>query len=95
MTYLYKRLEERECTPSPLPLEVSIINQSCLLYGHVFRFVANKHKLQMLTHFQECIKHAKVGEVIQMNVLTVIVMSLKVIFLLIPQFSRPFDRLLT
>ena len=82
MTYLYKRLERQEFTPSPLPLGVSIINQSCLLYSHVFRFVANKHKLQMLDHFQECIKHAKgtKQEAIQINVLTVVIMSLKVIF---------------
>jgi len=79
VTYLYKSLEDGEFTPGPLPLGVAIVNKSCLLYAHVFRFVANKHKLQMLNHFQDCIKHAKVArqEAIQINVLTVLISSLK------------------
>lgn len=79
-TYLYKRLKDNELTPGPLPLGVAIIDKSCLLYAHVFKFVANKHKLQMLNHFQDCIKHAKVArqEAIQMNIITVLISSLKV-----------------
>lgn len=41
--------------------------------------MANKHRLQMLDHFSECIKHTKSGrqEAIQMNVFTAVLSGLK------------------
>ena len=42
--------------PGPLPLGVAVIDQSVTLFGLVFPRVANKHRLQMLNHFAECIK---------------------------------------
>ncbi|RWS17916.1 HEAT repeat-containing protein 5B-like protein [Dinothrombium tinctorium] len=72
ITSLYKPPKEDEFCPWPLPLGVSVIDKSCLVFAHIYRFVATKHKLQMFSHFQECIKHAKAArqEAVQINILT-------------------------
>ena len=49
--------------PGPLPLGVAVIDQSITLFGLVFPRVANKHRLQMLNHFAECIKQVSPGRV--------------------------------
>lgn len=56
-----------------------MIDLSVSLFGQIFPRVANKHRLQMLDHFGECIKHAKSGrqEAIQMNVFTAVLSGLK------------------
>jgi hypothetical protein len=68
-----------EIIPGPLPLGVAVIDLSVTLFGQIFPRVANKHRLQMLDHFSECIKHTKSGrqEAIQMNVFTAVLSGLK------------------
>ncbi|XP_030374893.1 HEAT repeat-containing protein 5B isoform X2 [Scaptodrosophila lebanonensis] len=65
--------------PGPLPLGVAVIDTSVMLYGTIFPKVANKHRLQMLEHFGECIKQAKSTrqEAIQMNIFTALLSALK------------------
>ena len=62
-----------------MPLGVAVIDMSVSLFGQIFPRVANKHRLQMLDHFNECIKHAKSGrqEAIQMNVFTAVLSAMK------------------
>ncbi|XP_017846517.1 HEAT repeat-containing protein 5B isoform X2 [Drosophila busckii] len=65
--------------PGPLPLGVAVIDMSVTLYGTIFPKVANKHRLQMLDHFAECIKQAKSNrqEAVQMNIFTALLYALK------------------
>ncbi|XP_031777136.1 HEAT repeat-containing protein 5B isoform X2 [Nasonia vitripennis] len=76
---LYRPIPQDESLPGPLPLGVAVIDMSVSLFGQIFPRVANKHRLQMLDHFSECIKHAKSGrqEAIQMNVFTAVLSGLK------------------
>ncbi|XP_015601934.1 HEAT repeat-containing protein 5B isoform X2 [Cephus cinctus] len=76
---LYRPVPLNEIIPGPLPLGVAVIDLSVSLFGQIFPRVANKHRLQMLDHFSECIKHAKSGrqEAIQMNVFTAVLTGLK------------------
>lgn len=62
-----------------MPLGVAVIDMSVLLFGQIFPRVANKHRLQMVDHFTECIKHAKSSrqEAVQMNVFTALLSGLK------------------
>ncbi|XP_063929374.1 HEAT repeat-containing protein 5B isoform X4 [Zophobas morio] len=68
-----------ETIPGPLPLGVAVIDMSVLLFGQIFPRVANKHRVQMIDHFAECIKHAKSSrqEAVQMNVFTALLSGLK------------------
>jgi hypothetical protein len=79
-TYLYKSLSNDSTVPGPFPLGVAVIDKSALVFSMIFPYVANKHRVQMLTHFQDCIKHAKSArqEAVQMNILTAILGALKV-----------------
>ncbi|XP_076643444.1 HEAT repeat-containing protein 5B isoform X1 [Halictus rubicundus] len=76
---LYRPVPQGEIIPGPLPLGVAVIDLSVSLFGQIFPRVANKHRLQMLDHFSECIKHTKSGrqEAIQMNVFTAVLSGLK------------------
>ncbi|XP_070152954.1 HEAT repeat-containing protein 5B isoform X1 [Polyergus mexicanus] len=76
---LYRPMPRIEIIPGPLPLGVGVIDLSVALFGQIFPRVANKHRLQMLDHFSECIKHTKSGrqEAIQMNVFTAVLSGLK------------------
>ncbi|KAK4872023.1 hypothetical protein RN001_016147 [Aquatica leii] len=76
---LYRPISRNETTPGPLPLGVAVIDLSVALFGQIFPKVANKHRLQMLEHFIECIKHAKSSrqEAVQMNVFTALLSGLK------------------
>lgn len=76
---LYRILLMGEVIPGPLPLGVAVIDMSVLLFGQIFPRVANKHRLQMLEHFTECIKHAKSSrqEAVQMNVFTALLSGFK------------------
>ncbi|KAF5283589.1 hypothetical protein FQA39_LY17291 [Lamprigera yunnana] len=76
---LYRPLLGSENIPGPLPLGVAVIDLSVALFGQIFPCVANKHRLQMLEHFIECIRHAKSSrqEAVQMNVFTALLSGLK------------------
>ncbi|XP_059611858.1 HEAT repeat-containing protein 5B isoform X2 [Phlebotomus argentipes] len=76
---LYRPLPKTEFCPGPLPLGVTVIDTSVTLFGLIFPKVANKHRLQMLDHFAECIKHAKTTrqEAVQMNIFTALLSGLK------------------
>lgn len=52
---------------------------SVSLFGLIFPRVANKHRVQMFTHFSECIKHARSSrqEAVQMNIFTALLSGLK------------------
>lgn len=78
ITTLYK-IPERDTT-GPFPLGVAVIDKACLVFAYIFRFVASKHRLQMIAHFSDCIKHAKSArqEAVQINLLTALLGSLKV-----------------
>ncbi|XP_037954233.1 HEAT repeat-containing protein 5B isoform X3 [Teleopsis dalmanni] len=68
-----------EQCPGPLPLGVAVIDMSVSLFGLIFPKVANKHRLQMLEHFGECIRQAKSSrqEAVQMNIFTALLSGLK------------------
>lgn len=70
---------QTQTVPGPLPLGVAVIDQSVLLFGQIFPRVANKHRLQVLEHFTECVRHAKASrqEAVQMNVLTALLCALR------------------
>ncbi|XP_055635058.1 HEAT repeat-containing protein 5B isoform X2 [Toxorhynchites rutilus septentrionalis] len=76
---LYRVISKGEQCPGPLPLGVAVIDMSVTLFGLIFPKVANKHRLQMLEHFGECIKHAKSSrqEAVQMNIFTALLCGLK------------------
>ena len=85
--YLFKLmyfLFQNESIPGPLPLGVAVIDASVRLYGLVFPLVAQKHRVQMLDHFSECIKQAKSSrqQAVQINIFTAVLSALKVGFVL-------------
>ena len=69
-----------------------MIDASVRLYGFVFPLVAQKHRVQMLEHFSECIKQAKSSrqQAVQINIFTAVLCALKVnkIFVFLAVFSR-------
>ncbi|XP_055609550.1 HEAT repeat-containing protein 5B isoform X4 [Uranotaenia lowii] len=76
---LYRVVTNGDQCPGPLPLGVAVIDMSVTLFGLIFPKVANKHRLQMLEHFGECIKHSKSSrqEAVQMNIFTALLSGLK------------------
>lgn len=62
-----------------MPLGVGVIDSSVTLFGCVFPRVANKHRLQMLEHFTECIKAAKSvrADAVTLNVFAALLSGLK------------------
>lgn len=68
-----------DSVPGPLPLGVSVIDSSVRLYGLVFPRVAHKHRLQMLEHFNECIRSAKSSrqQAVQINIFTAVLCALR------------------
>ncbi|XP_063696087.1 HEAT repeat-containing protein 5B isoform X3 [Culicoides brevitarsis] len=76
---LYRPLKTSEQCPGPLPLGVAVIDMSIQLFGLIFPRAANKHRLQMVTHFTECIKNSKSSrqEAVQMNIFTALLCGLK------------------
>ena len=47
---------EKDCSTWPLPLGVMVVDSAVRLFGKVFPFLGDKHKLQLLSHFNETIK---------------------------------------
>jgi len=65
--------------PGPLPLGVAVVDKSLTVFGRIFPRVAQKHRLQMLQHFGECIRTAKSNktEILQINIFTALLSGLK------------------
>lgn len=78
-TALYKSLKSEKIVPGPLPLGVAVIDMSVILYGVIFPHVAFKHRLQMLEHFSECVRHTKATrqEAVQINIFTAVLNALR------------------
>jgi hypothetical protein len=76
--WLYR--PEPDSTRLPLPLGVALIDQSVLVFGKVFPRAAQKHRLQMLLHFNDCLKTAKAArvEALQMNIFAALLAGFKV-----------------
>ncbi|XP_033164377.1 HEAT repeat-containing protein 5B isoform X2 [Drosophila mauritiana] len=74
-----QQISKAQQCPGPLPLGVAVIDMAVTLYGTIFPKVANKHRLQMLEHFTECIRQAKSSrqEAVQMNIFTALLCALK------------------
>ena len=56
----------------------------------MFPCVANKHRFQMLQHFNDCIKQAKSfrQQAVQMNIFTAVLCSLKVSYKLLKSLKK-------
>lgn len=76
---LYMNSPSADSVPGPLPLGVSVIDSSVRLYGLVFPRVAHKHRLQMLEHFNDCIRSAKSSrqQAVQINIFTAVLCALR------------------
>ncbi|XP_014275349.1 HEAT repeat-containing protein 5B isoform X4 [Halyomorpha halys] len=76
---LYRAISPGESSPGPLPLGVAVIDASVILFGCVFPRVNQKHRLQMLEHFSECIKAAKSSraDAVTLNVFSALLTGLK------------------
>uniref|UniRef100_A0A1B6GMZ3 HEAT repeat-containing protein 5A n=1 Tax=Cuerna arida TaxID=1464854 RepID=A0A1B6GMZ3_9HEMI len=76
---LFRLVPQGEKIPGPLPLGVAVIDASVVLFGCVFPRVANKHRLQMLEHFAECMKAAKScrADAVTLNVFAALLSGLK------------------
>jgi len=77
--WLYRTQPDLETAIGPLPLGVSVIDQSLVVFGKIFPRAAQKHRLQMLNHFADCIKTAKANklEVLQINIFTALLSGLR------------------
>uniref|UniRef100_H2Y0W9 HEAT repeat-containing protein 5B n=1 Tax=Ciona intestinalis TaxID=7719 RepID=H2Y0W9_CIOIN len=80
-TTVYLQYYEENVAPGPLPLGISVIDAAIALFGLAFPHVAMKHRLQMLNHFDECVKQASKNaqrqKAIQINVFTALICALK------------------
>lgn len=76
---LFQKAYGMDEVPGPLPLGVAVIDTSVLLFAQIFPRVSNKHRLQMVEHFSQCIKYAKSlrQEAIQINIFTALLSGLK------------------
>lgn len=73
------KLFQNEELLGPLPLGVAVIDSSILLFGSIFPQIANKHRLQILDHFVECIRLTKSSraEAVSINVYAALLAALK------------------
>ena len=82
-TWLYRGQSDTGATGGLVsgapPLGVAVIDISIRVFGKIFPRAAQKHRLQMLNHFLECIKVAKAAklEVLQINIFTALLSGLK------------------
>jgi len=77
--WLYRPQPDADVNVGPPPLGVSVIDLSLMVFGKIFPRVAQKHRLQMLNHFNDCIKTAKANklEVLQINIFTALLSGMK------------------
>ena len=68
-----------DTSPGPPPLGVAVVDKSLVVFGRIFPRVAQKHRMQMLQHFGECIRTAKTNkaEILQINIFTALLSGLK------------------
>ena len=69
-----------DVTAAPLPLGVSVVDQSIIVFGRVFPRAAPKHRHQILNYFTERLKSAKAGkqlEVLQTNIFAALLCGLR------------------
>ncbi|RZF46525.1 hypothetical protein LSTR_LSTR014514 [Laodelphax striatellus] len=76
---LYRPVPMGEAMPGPLPLGVAVIDASVSLFGAMFARVSNKHRLQMLGHFADCIRAAKScrADAVALNVFAALLAGMK------------------
>ncbi|XP_039288533.1 HEAT repeat-containing protein 5B isoform X2 [Nilaparvata lugens] len=76
---LYRPVAMGEVMPGPLPLGVAVIDASVSLFGCIMARVSNKHRLQMLGHFGDCMKAAKScrADAVTLNVFAALLAGIK------------------
>ncbi|CAF0928332.1 unnamed protein product [Brachionus calyciflorus] len=78
VTYLYQKNPKNGVHQSALPLGVSVIDASILLFGQIYPKCPNKHRLQILQHFIDLIQKQKVNkQALQINIFTSVLNCLK------------------
>ena len=77
-----------------LPLGVAVIDASIKLFGAMYPRVPNKHRLQILVHFVDCIQKQAASkasftakQALQINIFTAVLGSLKVNLHIVEMFS--------
>ncbi|XP_063687997.1 HEAT repeat-containing protein 5B-like [Bolinopsis microptera] len=70
---------EKDSSNWPLPLGVMVVDSAVRLFGKVFPSLGDKHKLQLLSHFNDTIKNAKGSRqlAVQVNIFTAYLAALK------------------
>lgn len=79
-TALYLQTDsEAAGAAGPLPLGVAVIDAAVRVYAATFTRVSDKHRLQVLQHFRECIRQAKGTrqQAVHLNVFTAVLCALK------------------
>ena len=68
-----------EGIPGPLPLGVPVIDAAIDIFGRIFPAVTNKHRKQLMSHFNECIIKNKGArqQAIQTKIFTAFLAALK------------------
>ena len=66
--WLYRPQADPEVNVGPPPLGVSVIDHSLIVFGKIFPRAAHKHRLQMLNHFNECIRQRPVRKLVHRQV---------------------------
>ena len=73
-----RALPEQWNVPTPMPLNVALVDAAIILFSRVFLHSPDKHRLQVLQHFLDIVKLTKGSrqETVQLNVLAALSMTL-------------------
>lgn len=73
-----RALPEQWTIPTPMPLNVAVVDAAIILFSRVFLHSPDKHRLQVLQHFLDIVKLTKGSrqETVQLNVLAALSMTL-------------------
>lgn len=80
VTCLYNKENQKTLiNQGSLPLGISVIDASIILYGQIYAKISNKYRLQMLNHFHDLLKTAKSTnkQALLTNITTAVYWSLK------------------
>jgi len=68
-----------EDPPGPLPLGVAVIDAAVQLFGQLFPRISQRHRVQTLEHFAECVKAARSSrqEAVQLNAFAALLCGLR------------------